>query len=199
MVGATQHTDPTCADHADRATVQIEAQQSVQGKIIGACTRIGAVDRAHQAHNEAHRKLGDSLRRIGGYVRHRYPEPGGDAQIHVVRFRQRATRRAACHRPPVTQNGRIEHVVDKATHGGEPGREQGSLRCEAGLLENQLVTGTAGVALREGAAVILNPAVGFELLDGFAAVYNQCGQLTPGQGAAAGVVGGLSGNVAALR
>ena len=48
-------------------------------------------------------------------------------------------------------------------------------------------------------AFILNPAVGFELRDGFAAVYNQCGQLTPGQGAAAGVVGGLSGNVAALR
>jgi hypothetical protein len=47
--------------------------------------------------------------------------------------------------------------------------------------------------------LILNPAVGFELRDGFAAVYNQCGQLTPGQGAAAGVVGGLSGNVAALR
>jgi hypothetical protein len=49
------------------------------------------------------------------------------------------------------------------------------------------------------AQFILNPAVGFELRDGFAAVYNQCGQLTPGQGAAAGVVGGLSGNVAALR
>ena len=47
--------------------------------------------------------------------------------------------------------------------------------------------------------IILNPAVGFELRDGFAAVYNQCGQLTPGQGAAAGVVGGLSGNVAVLR
>ena len=58
-----------------------------------------------------------------------------------------------------------------------------------------------GFASAEAAAraINLNPAVGFELRDGFAAVYNQCGQLTPGQGAAAGVVGGLSGNVAALR
>ena len=118
--------DPSGANHADRSPEEVEAEQTIQGKIALADPVVGLVQPAVEREHKADRVFRDRVRRILRHTDDRQRKPRGRRQIDLIEAGAAERDQLHALMSKDVERGGIELIVHEAVDGcgplGQPGR-----------------------------------------------------------------------------